>query len=27
LKEVLRELTDIFSNKKLTYKYLEFDLA
>jgi hypothetical protein len=27
LKEVLRELTDIFSNKKLTYKYLELDLA
>ena len=27
LKEVLRELTDIFSNKKLTYEYLEFDLS
>ena len=27
LKEVLRELTDIFSSKKLTYEYLEFDLA
>ena len=27
LKEVLRELTDIFSNNKLTYKYLEFDLS
>jgi hypothetical protein len=27
LKEVLRELTDIFSSKKLTYKYLELDLA
>lgn len=27
LKEVLRELTDIFSSKKLTYKYLEFDLV
>jgi hypothetical protein len=27
LKEVLRELTDIFSNNKLTYQYLEFDLS
>ena len=27
LKDVLRELTDIFSNNKLTYKYLEFDLS
>ena len=27
LKEVLRELTDIFSNTKLTYNYLEFDLS
>jgi hypothetical protein len=27
LKEVLRELTDIFSTKKLTYQYLEFELA
>lgn len=27
LKEVLRELTDIFSSKKLTYEYLEFDLS
>ena len=27
LKEVLRELTDIFSNNKLTYKYLEFELS
>ena len=27
LKEVLRELTDIFSNTKLTYEYLEFDLS
>lgn len=27
LKEVLRELTDIFSNHKLTYNYLEFDLT
>jgi hypothetical protein len=27
LKEVLRELTDIFSDRKLTYKYLELDLA
>lgn len=27
LKEVLKELTDIFSSKKLTYEYLEFDLA
>lgn len=26
LKELLRELTDIFSRKKLTHKYLEFDL-
>lgn len=27
LKDVLRELTDIFSSKKLTYDYLEFDLS
>ena len=27
LKEVLRELTDIFSSRKLTYEYLEFDLV
>jgi hypothetical protein len=27
LKEILRELTDIFSTQKLTYKYLEFDLS
>jgi hypothetical protein len=27
LKDVLRELTDIFSNRNLTYKYLEFDLS
>jgi len=27
LKEVLRELTEIFSSRKLTYKYLELDLA
>jgi len=27
LKDVLRELTDIFSNNKLSYKYLEFDLS
>jgi hypothetical protein len=27
LKEVLRELTDIFSNNKLTYEYMEFDLS
>ena len=27
LKEVLKELTDIFSTKKLTYEYLDFDLA
>jgi hypothetical protein len=27
LKEILRELTDIFSNHKLTYQYLEFELA
>lgn len=27
LKEVLRELTDIFSAKKLTYEYLDFDLS
>ena len=26
LKEILRELTDIFSSKNLTYKYLNFDL-
>ena len=27
LKEVLRELTDIFSNHKLSYNYLEFELS
>ena len=27
LKEVLRELTDIFSNQELSFKYLEFDLS
>ena len=27
LKEVLRELTDIFSNNKLTYEYLDLELA
>jgi len=27
LKDVLKELTDIFSESKLTYKYLEFDLS
>ncbi len=27
LKEVLRELTDIFSSRKLSYEYLEFDLS
>jgi hypothetical protein len=27
LKELLRELTDIFSAKKLTHEYLEFDLV
>jgi len=27
LKDVLKELTDIFSNNKLNYQYLEFDLA
>jgi len=27
LKEILRELTDIFSTTKLTYQYLEFDLS
>jgi len=27
LKEVLRELTDIFSNPKLSYNYLEFELS
>lgn len=27
LKEVLRELTDIFSSRKLTFEYLEFDLV
>lgn len=27
LKEVLRELTEIFSSKNLTYKYLDFDLS
>ena len=27
LKDVLRELTDIFSNNKLSYQYLDFDLS
>lgn len=27
LKDVLRELTDIFSNNELSYDYLEFDLS
>lgn len=27
LKELLKELTDIFSSKKLSYQYLEFDLS
>ena len=27
LKDVLRELTDIFSNQELSFKYLEFDLS
>ena len=27
LKYVLRELTDIFSNNRLTYEYLDFDLS
>jgi hypothetical protein len=27
LKEVLRELTDIFSKTKLNYQYCEFDLS
>lgn len=27
LKEILRELTDIFSTQKLSYEYLEFDLS
>ncbi len=27
LKDVLRELTDIFSNPELSYQYLEFDLS
>jgi len=27
LKEVLKELTDIFSSKKLSYQYCEFDLS
>lgn len=27
LKEVMRELTDIFSSKNLTYQYLNFDLS
>ena len=27
LKEILRDLTDIFTTQKLTYKYLEFDLS
>ena len=27
LKDVLRELTDIFSEDKLSYEYLEFDLS
>jgi hypothetical protein len=27
LKEILRDLTEIFSSKNLTYKYLNFDLS
>jgi hypothetical protein len=27
IKDVLKELTDIFSEKKLSYQYLEFDLS
>jgi hypothetical protein len=27
LKEVLKELTDIFSSKNLSYQYCEFDLS
>lgn len=27
LKEILRELTDIFSDKNLTFKYLDFELS
>lgn len=27
LKDVLKELTDIFSSEKLSYQYLEFDLS
>jgi len=27
LKDILRDLTDIFSSKKLNFKYLEFDLS
>ena len=27
LKDVLRELTDIFSSRKLSYEYLDFDLS
>jgi len=27
LKEILKELTDIFSTQKLNYQYLEFDLS
>jgi hypothetical protein len=27
LRDVLRELTDIFSNNRLTYEYLDFDLS
>jgi hypothetical protein len=27
LKDVLRELTEIFSNNRLTYEYLDFDLS
>ena len=27
LKNILRELTDIFSSKELSYQYLEFDLS
>ncbi|NBO23354.1 hypothetical protein EBU94_08480 [bacterium] len=27
LKDILKELTDIFSNQDLTHKYLEFDLS
>jgi len=27
LKEVMRELTEIFSSKNLSYQYLNFDLS